>query len=451
MDTNGTKPGIVETLRNSALLRLLLIGFLILLLQIPIFMIDDILGERETRRYEAVREITSKWGAQQSIIGPIIMVPYLHRIAEVDEKNRKKVRFERRLAFFLPEELKIDSDLKSETRYRGILEIPVYAAELEVSGRFLKPDFSEWGIDAGDIQWDRAQIALQISDVKAIANSAVLEWKNKVLPFMPGCGELFVSQNGIHVPMGGELIGDVFPFTIKLKLNGSEALRFAPLGKETIVKVKANWPNPSFQGDWLPTHRQITEAGFEATWSIPSLGRSYPQRFLTDSTSESIGETLFGVDLATPVDHYRMSERSLKYSMLFFVSTFLMLWLFETLAKIRVHSIQYLLVGAALCIFYLLAISLAEHIGFTLAYSIATMLVTSLVFFYCRTVLRVGKRAAATGGILLMLYAYLYFLLMNQDYALLIGSIGLFTMIGAVMFITRKVDWYTVGSKTLKS
>jgi len=234
---------------------------------------------------------------------------------------------------------------------------------------------------------------------------------------------------------------------MSLDLNGSTGAFFTPLGEQTEVSVRSNWEDPSFQGNWLPTDRSVTGDGFEARWSIPSLGRNYPQKWTRGSVSADVLEaSRFGVELITPVDHYRMTERSLKYEILFLFLTFLSLWLFEVLAKVRIHWIQYLLVGAALCLFYLLELSLSEHIGFIGAYMLASAAVVGLIATYGVAVLKGVRRAMLLSFAVAVLYACLFVLLNNQDFALLVGSVGLFAILAAVMFLTRRIDWYNLRS-----
>ncbi|MBF0527657.1 MAG: cell envelope integrity protein CreD [Deltaproteobacteria bacterium] len=438
---------LLELARSSRLLRIILVGFLILLLQIPIEMIKNSVHERQARRQEAIEEVTSKWGVQQSIIGPLLYIPYLKKISETDKDGVIKMRTELKHGVFLPDDLQSTGNLNCEVRYRGIFKIPVYSTELDITGQFTHPDFSEWGVDPNDILWDRAHLTLRISDARAITNQAALKWNGEELNFLPGVGDFGGRSTGIHVPMRGRLSGDAGKFSFHLNLNGSEGIFFVPFGRETTVEIKANWNNPSFQGNWLPAQRTINNDGFQAKWSIPFLGRNFPQKWKSETAfDDSVSSALFGVRFITPVDHYRMSERSIKYEFLFLSLTFITLWLFEVLIKVRIHSIQYLLVGAGMCIFYLLELSLAEHIGFLLAYICATLAVTSLIFFYCIFVLGGYKRSSIISLVILFLYGYLYILLMNQDYALLIGSICLFMVLAAIMYITRKVDWYSMKS-----
>jgi inner membrane protein len=449
---DSEKTSIVQEIKDlfkkafqSHVFRIILLGFLILLLQIPIAMIGGIVGEREARRYSAANEITSKWGKQQTIIGPMIIVPYTVRFSETLKDGTVKVWTDTKYANFLPDTLHTLGNIDSEVRYRGIYKVPVYSLVLDITGEFSRPDFSEWGIEPGDILWDQARLAVRISDARAITNQASLSWNGKDVSFLPGVGEYAGNHKGIHAPMKGLLTEDVSKFSYHLELNGSGGTYFAPFGASTIVELKSDWADPSFQGTWLPSERSVDEKGFQATWNIPFLGRSYPQKWRGYGHENVISSALFGVDLIIPVDQYRMSQRSIKYEFLFLLLTFAALWLFEILSKVRIHSIQYLLVGAGMCLFYLLELSLSEHMGFFIAYICASLAVVVLISAYCIAVLKSGKRSAIMGSVVTLLYCYLYVLLVNQDYALLIGSVGLFLMLAAVMFLTRKVDWYSLN------
>lgn len=432
-----------QSIRNSPFVRILAIGFLILVMHIPTGMIQGVIKERQATKREAVEEVTGKWGRSQSIVGPSITVPFVKRWTEKNKDGETKNRSEIRYATFLPESLHSSGKLDSEVRYRGIFKIPVYRMTLSVSGLFVKPDLSQWQIPAEDILWDRAYLSIGISDVRAITNHAILIWNGEKVDFLPGSGEANAKNPGIHAELKDRLAADSLNFSFTLNLNGSEAVLLAPFGKETRVDLASNWSDPSFQGSWLPTQRTVTQEGFKATWTIPFLGRNYPQKWTsTEGIENSIPRSLFGVSLISPVDHYRMAERSVKYVTLFLALTFVTLWLFEVLAKIRIHLVQYLLVGAGMCLFYLLELSFAEHIGFNAAYMVASFAIVAMVSAYCVAVLKSASRATIVGTVVIILYGYLYVLLRDQDYALLVGAVGLFVILAIIMFLTRKVDWY---------
>jgi inner membrane protein len=433
---------IFEQIKNSQFLRILLVSFLILILQIPTAMMQGLVGDRQNLRQEAISSITTKWGAQQKLIGPQLVVPYVKRV-----QSGNTQRSDVKLGTFLPQTLDISGAMDSETRYRGIFEVPVYKSALTLRGQFQRPDFSNWGVRPEDILWDRAELALQISDVHAIQDQAKLIWNGQKIAFIPGQGKLGGNNPGIYASLKSNMAGDTFKFEVPLNLNGSERLTFAPFGEVTQVKLKSNWRDPSFQGLWLPNNRSVTDKGFEATWNIPSLGRNYPQQWNQDSPvgDQTIQASVFGVDLISPVDNYRMASRSIQYNFLFLVLTFATFWLFEVTVKLRVHPLQYLLVGVAMSLFYLLQLALSEHIGFNLAYLIASTAVVVMISAYSVAVLRAKQRAGIIGGMQVALYGYLYVVLANQDYSLLMGSFGLFGFLAVVMYLTRNIDWFNVN------
>jgi len=408
-------------------------------------MISGLIAERQKRYNEAVEEVTSKWGRVQIVTGPALIIPYKHRWSEIGAKGQQVVRTEVRYATLLPERLQTRGKIESEVRYRGIFSIPVYRIKLDVEGEFLQPNFSSWEIEPTNVIWDRAQLLIEISDPRAIQTQTNLTWNGQQAAFLPGIGDFDgIAGTGIHVSLKNQLQGKRFPFSFPLTLNGSVGAYFIPVGRDTVVSLKSDWNSPSFKGNWLPSHRTISPDGFEATWNIPFLGRNYPQAWMSLTDMRKVIEgSRFGVDLIVPVDEYRMSERSVKYAGLFILLTFACLWLIEVLAKLRIHPVQYLLVGAAMCIFYLLELSLSEHIGFRIAYVIASIAVVAMVTTYSKVILKNFPQAAIVGIVVSCLYGYLYVLLRNEDYALLIGSVGLFVILGLIMFLTRRVNWYS--------
>ncbi len=437
-----------SSLRNSQMLRLVIIGVLVLVLQIPVLMISGLVRERQQSSREAVEEVSGKWGRQQTITGPALIVPYLHTFAPPASGRETPPRSEWRQAVILPETLGIDAALHAERRRRGIFSVPVYDLQLELKGTFDRPDVSALGIDEGAVAWERSLLVVGISDARAIQTEAVLLWNAQPEAFLPGTADLAEIPAGIHAPAPLAEGTESFSFSFPLALNGSTGAYFMPFGKSTAVDLTSNFADPSFQGNWLPVAHEVTSEGFEARWAIPFLGRNYPQAWLSSAEKQmSIGESRFGVDLVSTVDHYRMALRSIKYAGLFILLTFATVWLIEVLAGLDVHPIQYLLLGAALCVFYLLELSLSEHLGFPVAYVLASLLIVAMVSFHAYAMLRERRRAAVVGVGVALLYAFLYLLLLNEDYALLIGSIGLFAFLAAIMVATRNMDWYAVGAR----
>lgn len=432
---------------GSRTLRLAGVGLLALLLLIPILRIGELVKERQGRAEGAVAEIASKWGNSQSIIGPALVVPYTERTSSVSATGAPVVTGRPGNAIFLPKRLQAEGKVDSETRKRGIFSVPVYRLDLNVEGEFARPDFASLGLDPATADWSRAHLVVSIADVRAIQEQNSVRWNDKEVPFLPGTGSFSEFQTGIQAAVGADAAAAGYRFSFPLALNGSSALSLAPFAETTTVKLSSDSANPSFQGNWLPTDRSVSSGGFEATWAIPFLGRNYPQAW-TDATAlrPAIDVSLFGVELVEPVNAYSMTDRSLKYAALFLLLTFAVMWLIEVLGRVRVHPIQYLLLGAALCLFYLLELSLSEHLGFAAAYAIASLAVVGMVGAYSWVIFRQRARAATVTGAVAGLYAYLYVLLRNEDYALLMGSVGLFLILGAIMYSTRKVDWSAAGT-----
>jgi len=449
---------IMESIKKSLFLRTLLIGFLILIMQIPIVMINGVIRERKQTKDEAFMDVTSSWGSDQAIVGPWITVPYSHHSVEKKTSGDRVENFtttEIRYATFLPEKLKIDGRSSNNSRKRGIFQVPLYNFSATISGEFAKPDFSAWGISSEDILWGRSYLSLGISDSKGITKQSVLDWGGEKINFKPGSTTQAFGLNyggpGIHALLESHLEGDAFEFSFPVQLNGSDSLFFTPYGHETEIELESDWPDPSFVGNWIPRKHKISADGFSATWNVPYLGRNYPQKWKTGSNlNEVIKASFFGVKFLVPIDNYRMGFRSVKYAPLFLMLTFITLWLFEILAGSRIHPLQYLLLGAGMCVFYLLELSLAEHIGFVAAYIIASVAVVALIGSYSFVCLKSSLKASIVGLIASVLYGYLYVLLRSQDYALLIGSIGLFVVIAAIMYLTRNINWYDGKRKSVQ-
>src|SRR5262245_55347054 len=402
------------SLRHSQTLRLVTVAILVLVLLIPIGMIRGLITERLERRNSAVDEVSSKWGESQQIIGPYLVVPYSYDVADTTADGKPVTRRFASRAFFLADSLATKATLDIETRSRGIYAVPVYRMELLASGQFSRPDFSSIGVTPSSVDWDRGQLVLGISDTRAIQKRSEVTWNGSPVPMMPGSGADAATRSGIHAVVGFADGAHAIQFALPLSLNGSQGVYFVPFGENSVVSLKSNYPHPSFQGNWLPTSRNVTDGGFDSEWSIPFLGRSYPQAW-TEGDKIDLGRIVesskFGVDFVDPVDHYSMAERSVKYAGLFILLTFATLWLFEVRAAVRVHPIQFLMLGGALCLFYLLLLSLSEHLPFLGAYAIASIAIIGMVASYGMIVLGTLSRSLAIGTVVAMLYGYLYVLL----------------------------------------
>jgi inner membrane protein len=435
-----------RALKGSIVVKMVVIAVLILILLIPLLMVGGLVSERQQRHDAVTAEVASSWGNAQTLQGPVLVVPF-HTYGE-DDKGRL-VTYEHR-ACFLPEALKVTGRLEPEKRSRGIFDVMLYRADLRLSGAFRRPSFGAWGIPSKDVQWDQASLAIGIPDMSGIRQGVDITWAGKVLQLSPGGAVEGLWSSGLQVPVSRLATapeGQTWDFGFDLVLNGSRELRVLPFGKQTTVSLRSPWASPSFVGKFLPESHRVTPQGFEATWNVPYFGRSYPQQWQGQETervapASAVMGSSFGVGLFLPVDVYQKTERSIKYGVLFILLTFLTFFLYEVFSPFALHPMQYLLVGSALCLFYVLLLSISEHAPFALAYILASLATIGLIAGYAAAILRGRLRALGVGTALAALYGYLYVLLQAEDYALLLGSVGLFLILALVMYVTRRLDWY---------
>jgi inner membrane protein len=428
------------------MVKMLVIGFLVLLLLIPLGMVGSLVAERQSRSGQAAEEVAASWGRSQTLAGPVLTVPYVERTKNAKGVTVSKTNYDVR---FLPETLEVEGDIATERRSRGIFEAAVYHTDLRWRGTFARPDFSAWRVPPEDILWQEAYLSVGVPDMRGITSGIDLTWGDRTLQLAPGGGEAGMWSSGLRVPIPGlaeSKPGEVYAFAFDLGLNGSGSLSFLPFGKETRVALKSPWPSPSFKGAFLPAKRTVRGTGFEAAWNVSWFGRSYPQQWRIGDAGEvasedALNSSAFGVELLVPVDAYQKTERARKYGVLFLLLTFLTFFLYEQFNPFSLHPVQYLLVGSALCLFYLLLLSISEHVPFGLSYLAAASATVLLIGGYSMAILRGALRALLMTVVLGALYGYLYVLLQLEDYALLLGSVGLFVILALVMYLTRRIDW----------
>jgi len=430
--------------KYSALIKVGTIGFLVLVLIIPTAMIMNLISERQARRNEATNEVSSKWGNEQTLVGPVLSVPFTtYDVNKFGEKENVKSSY----AFFLPEDLKFTGNILPEIRYRGIFQIVVYNAKLHCEGFYNKPDMQLFHEKNIDIKWNDAFITFGINDMRGIKESIGFLWNNNNLNCEPGTKVKDIINAGftVKLPDFKQKPDSNYQFAFDISLNGSKKLFFTPLGKLTQVDINSTWNNPSFDGSFLPNQREVTDKGFTASWKVLEFNRNFPQQWIdkdVDFTSAA-----FGVGLLLPVDGYQTTERSVKYAVLFIILTFTVFFFIEILRKLKVHPIQYVLIGFGLCLFYLLLLSLTEQIKFEIAYLIASFSIIVLIVAYSVSIFKNKKLTIILTSILITLYGFLYILLQLQDYALLFGSLGLFIILATVMYLSRKIDWYSLSKQ----
>jgi inner membrane protein len=425
-------------IKRSVTLKIISVGILILLLLIPAVMIQNLIRERQFRRDSAVNEINQKWGGSQTITGPFITVPFKIFFKDKDGETQFYLKY----LHILPENLSITGEIKPQVLYRGLFETVVYNARLRFKGNFKIPSSGQLNIDSDNILWDRACVALGITDMRGIEDKIVIVFNEVDYNTNPGLKTTDLADAGVSTIAKLPIKDESYSFSFGLNLKGSDQMNFIPVGEFNTIKIDSNWPSPSFDGAFLPDSREVRKDGFSATWKILHVNRNYPQFW--EGGQYKVAESSFGVKLILTADIYQKSMRLAKYAIIFLLFTFAAFFFSEVMNKKRIHPIQYTLIGMAILIFYTLALSLSEHMHFNYAYILAAISVTIIISGYAKAIVSNSRFALTIFGLLAILYGYLFIVLQLEDYALISGSIGLFIIIALVMFITRRINWYEI-------
>ena len=423
-------------LRNSITVKLFSIGIIILLLLIPAFMIESVIRDRQYTSESTVNEVGSKWGLEQTITGPVITVPYTTVVK--DEKNNSITVTQ--YAHFLPEKLNVKGTASTENRHRGIYEVVVYKSKLNFSGSFLLPKMEELNIDSRNILWNDAYVEIGISDMKGINENIELKLNDAKYLMNPGISSADIVASGVSTKIKLTDSSRQFTYNFDLNLNGSRMLYFVPLGKENNIELTSAYPTPSFDGSFIPDTREVSDKGFNAKWKVLHLNRNYPQQWT--SNKFNVTSSAFGVNFLVAVDHYLKATRAAKYAILIIALTFMGFFFVEIINKTRIHPFQYILVGLAICIFYALLLAFSEHIGFNYAYILSSILVLGAIAYYSKYMFANTRTTLLLSSVLVIIYGFIYVIIQLEDYALLMGSIGLFIVLLVTMHLSRKIKFY---------
>ena len=442
------------------------IAFIMLLLLIPQAFIFSVVQEREGWREQAYQSIGQSWPREQTLVGPLLVLPYQvsrlskERVVDANGKEREVIGEElvQASVVLMPQHLNVASQLETTLRYRGIYAVPVYSSQLQVKGAFDPQQVAEAiaKVQSEQVQWGKPYLSVAVSDQRGIVSAPTLQWVTGTVPFQPGSNlKGNEVEAGMHallpVAKPQELTNLAFQFD--LNLNGMRGMNFALLSRDTQIQQSANWASPSFMGEMLPSERKITSTGFNAVWraSAFSVNANEGLEQCQRGDCGNLTKHSVGVNLIQTVDVYQQAERSVKYALLFIVLTFGVLMLFELLKRLRIHPVQYTLVGFALLVFYLLLISLSEHMAFLMAYALAASASTGLLTLYFGAILRSRRLGWSLGAGLASLYALLYLILQAEENALLMGSLLLFAVLAVLMLGTRHFDWYALMGKTTEN
>jgi len=427
-----------------------IIGLLMLLLGVPLLMISNTISERMAYRDEAARSIANDSVGEQHVYGPILVMPYDEEY-DVQEKEEVKRYTKRVHHLVFPNELTAKSALGTERRYRGIHQVLMFNGTHQVSGDITVPNVRDLPhtVAGSEIKPRQPFVALVVADVRGVRDIPRLAWGANAYEFEQGSGLMSMRQ-GLHAALPMADGAGTVRFSFVLNLAGMNSQAFAPLAKNNRFEMSSPWPHPQFGGRFLPERRTVSDKGFQAVWRISSLATDAQQVLRLREAGGQEARAMPELDVIRtsfiePVNVYSMADRATKYGLLFVALTFAAFFLFEVMKRLPIHPVQYALVGLALALFFLLLVSLSEHIAFAAAYAIAATACIALIGYYLSHVLHDRRRGIGFGAALTLLYGVLYGLLSSENNALVLGAILLFAVLSALMVATRKVDWYRLS------
>lgn len=438
-----------KSILQSTTAKMLMVGFLTIALLIPLFFVQNLIKERSNRQKEVVDEVSNLWGNEVQFYGPILRIPYkVYQESTVVDEKTKQTSFQRNAvidyAYFFPDQLNNVSNVKKNTSLkRGIYNNVVFTATMKFDGTFSKPNLEKLQIKEEDILWNKATVMIKTTNLKSIKSDLKIRLNTEILSFesKPEEDKYYGTLESNNFDYNAIGAGKNINFHFTMQYNGSKSISFIPIGKTTKATVDSDWESPSFNGAFAAnnTTKKINKKGFHAEWKILDINRSFSQQYVTKVPD--LKEYSFGVKLIETVDEYQQNERASKYGFLVIGLTFLIFFLIQSISKIDIHIFQYSMIGLALIMFYTLLISITEHSSFSFAYTIAGISVVALISLYSKSILQNIKFPAFIGIALTVLYTFIYVIIQLEDYALLVGSIGLFMILGAVMYFSRKIDW----------
>ncbi len=417
------------------------------LLLIPLGMISSIIRERNNIRSGAEYQLLESYGGTLVLTSPVIVVPY--NVESIDEK--KEVIYVEKYAYFLPEELNINGEVTPVIKKRGIYEFLLYNSDIEIDGYFTKPNFKKLTDKVDSIFWDRAIIVYEVSNIKGFTSKPELYINDVEHELDKGAYKNIIYSGGLSTPINLDIDSDEISFKLLTSIQGGQSFGFIPLGSETNVTLKSNWDSPSFYGSNLPTsHNIVEDEGFDAMWYINSFSRDFSNVMDEEDVEYSdFYSSTFGVSFLFPVDLYLMVERCIKYGILFLIIPFITFFLMEIFSKKRVHLFHYMFVGITSILFFLLLLSFGEHFSFITSYIVGVCMVSGLITYYACHFLKSVKQGILLFPIMLITYLFMYIMINSEDYALLMGSLGLFTIVAGIMIVTKKIDWYSFGKQSI--
>ncbi len=444
-------------MQKYILIKIVVVFLIGLLLLIPVNMVKYKVYERQGFQAEAEQAVARSWTGEQQVMTPVIIVPYVTKAVEPsgfftpDNRPLGQEREQRRYRVILPENLDVEAGVDNKEVHKGIYDIPVYDSTITMAGEFdaaqIRQAMEEIKNTRHFLAMEEIYLAIAISDTRGIDSTPVMTVNGQPVTVNPG-SHLPTLSAGLHAPIQIENESKLLDFYFRLSLRGMRSLAFVPMAQSASLAVQSDWPHPKFIGDSLPKQRDISASGFKANWSSSRYSANYAETLvqcISNGNCHGISMLASGVEFIEAVDVYLQSERSIKYAVLFIGLIFVSFFIFEHLSGNRIHPIQYTFVGLATAVFYLLLISLSEHIPFYLAYLIGATCCTSLILYYVRYVLQSYRAAIMFCAMLATLYGLLYVIVQAEDFALLMGTVLVFAVLAILMLVTRKVDWYNLA------
>ncbi len=427
---------------KTLLVKFVVIGLVSVVILMSLAWVGWVISDREAYRQAAVTSISESYASGQRLVGPVLVQPYTQVQTADGTKGVTPKEVEGRY-FVFPTDMEVDGTISPSERYHGIYKVPVYELQTRVQSTF---DLPQSPI-AGTVRYGQPYLVLGVSDVRGLVGRPRLRVNGSETMLTQDSGSAKLGLKAMLRGLEGGQPGSL-RVELAMTLAGTQHLAIAPVANSNHVELVSTWRSPLFAGRFLPRSREVSNRGFRAAWDVSSLA---------SATQQQIGDNLSGdmdtmdVNLLEPIDPYKLSMRAVKYGVLFVLLTFAGFFGFEVIQRAPIHPVQYLLVGFGLAMFFLLLVSFSEHIRFGWAYLIASVATIGLLGFYLSYVLHSSLRGAGFSTMLTVLYAAVYGLLISEENALLMGSLLLFAMLAAVMYVTRKVDWYRGSAELVEA
>ncbi|EOY5739017.1 cell envelope integrity protein CreD [Enterobacter ludwigii] len=414
----------------------------ILLLLVPLFMVSNLISERESYRNDVEHSLRQSTSGPQKLVGPLIAIPVTEVFYKLEDE--KKVEYKKSyLHFILPESLLVEGNQRVESRSIGIYDGQIWNTDLKIKAQFSTEKMAQ--LKGETMTLGQPFLVIGVGDARGIGTVKVAKINGEALSVEPGTG-VYGTLAGIHIPLSDKALEPkTLALDMSFNLAGTGSFAVVPVGRNSEMTLSSNWPHPGFMGYYLPVKHQISESGFQANWQSSWFANNMQSWFAEGESPEWSSIPAFSVTVATPADQYQLTDRAIKYAILLIALTFMAFFVFETLTGLRLHPMQYLLVGLSLVLFYLVLLALSEHVGFTPAWIMASLVGAMMNGVYLQAVLKSWRRSGVFILALLGLDVVMWFLLRSEDSALLLGAAVLAMALFAVMYLTRHLDWYSLS------